>query len=154
MSFLLIVLSTCIVALSLYMVYTDIKTLEVSDSINIIAWLLGCFIGGITHGYSETFIATFTLMGMMTMIRFVLTSFLKKESMGEADILIIGTMGALFGIQGALIALFVASLISLVTLVSLRQFSKPLPFVPFLFLGSIMEPFIEKHFISLIGFSS
>jgi leader peptidase (prepilin peptidase)/N-methyltransferase len=133
------------------MAYSDIKTLEISDTLNISTWLLGCYVGSAYNGYKETLIATFVVIGVMTMIRFIVTSFLTKEAMGEADIVVVGTIGGLLGIQGALIALFIASLLALCVLVITRRFSQPLPFIPFLVLGTFTQVVTEKYFISLNG---
>ncbi len=57
------------------------------------------------------------------------------EAMGEADIMIAATMGALLGIKLALVAIFLSALLALPAMMLMRnetEASKQVPFIPFL----------------------
>lgn len=84
-------------------------------------------------GYNFTNALLFA--GGFTLLRFYLSYILKKEAMGEADIMIAATMGALLGVQLALVAIFISALLALPALLLTRtddEESHQLPFIPFL----------------------
>ena len=84
-------------------------------------------------GYNFTNALLFA--GGFSLLRFYLSFLLKKEAMGEADIMIAATMGALLGIKLALVAIFLSAVLALPALLLTRsedEESHQLPFIPFL----------------------
>jgi leader peptidase (prepilin peptidase)/N-methyltransferase len=77
--------------------------------------------------------------GGFTLLRFYLSYLFKKEVMGEADIMIAATMGAILGVKLALLAIFLSALLALPVLLltqSEDEDSLQLPFIPFLALAT------------------
>ncbi len=105
--------------------------------------------------------ATLALLfaGGFTLLRFYLSYAIKKEAMGEADIMIAATMGALLGGKLALAAIFLSALLALPAMLILRkednEESLQLPFIPFLALATwivfIFDTPIAAYLESLYG---
>jgi leader peptidase (prepilin peptidase)/N-methyltransferase len=65
-----------------------------------------------------------------------------REAMGMGDVHLLGTIGAFFGWMGVFFSLFAASLLAIAAAVLGRiGFGRPLPFGPFLILGSLLWMF-------------
>ena len=132
--------------LALSMIDFDYKA--VPDSLNLLALTLSIFA---SPDILENFKNALLLMGGMSAIRFYLSYFIKREAMGEGDIIVAGTMGGLLGIKLSLIAIFVASLIAIFP--SLYQrISKndlELPFVPFLALATFIVWYFNDFFLNI-----
>ncbi len=124
--FLLLVLSTI-----------DIAYKAVPDHINLPAV--------ITALLSSPFLFTnlesaLLIAGTLAMLRFFTSWIAGKEALGEGDIIVGATMGAIIGISGSLAAIFVASLIALPFGLYDRFKNKEpeIPFIPFLALGTFI----------------
>ncbi len=65
---------------------------------------------------------------------FLVKKIIKKDALGEADIVIAATMGAMLGFPLALIAIYIAALLAIVPALFAR--GHMVPFVPFLALGT------------------
>ena len=76
--------------------------------------------------------------------------FLNKEAMGEGDIIVAGTMGALLGFPGFLYALFIAAIVALVP--SLLAKDTQVPFVPFLIIGTFIAYLFVIQVQSIVNF--
>jgi len=144
--FFIITFATFSTLLALCIIDFDYKA--VPDSLNLLALTLAFF-----HSTDilENFKNALLMMGAMALIRYYLSYFIKKEAMGEGDIIVGGTMGALLGIKLSLIALFVASLIAIIPSLYYRIKRKDpeLPFIPFLALGSFLVWYFDNLFINL-----
>ncbi len=85
----------------------------------------------IEHGVNALLFA-----GGFTLLRFYLSYAIKKEAMGEADIMIAATMGVLLGVQLTLFAIFLSAVLALPAMLLLRnaedEESLQVPFIPFL----------------------
>ena len=123
----------------------DIRYKEVPDSINLSAFA-AAVAAGMFHAPMPTFVnlisllefgkSAFLLAGFFVMLRFVLSYFLKKESLGEADIIVAATLGALLGSMNGFFAIFVGALLSLVPAFIYRKKGiSEVAFVPYLALG-------------------
>jgi leader peptidase (prepilin peptidase)/N-methyltransferase len=129
--------------LALCMIDFDYKA--VPDSLNLLALTLAFF-------HSPDIITNFKnallMMGGMSLIRYYVSYFLKKEAMGEGDIIVGGTMGALLGIKLALLALFVASLLAIIPSLyyRMKKSELELPFIPFLALGTFIVWYFDSFF--------
>jgi leader peptidase (prepilin peptidase)/N-methyltransferase len=87
-------------------------------------------------GYNVTNALLFA--GGFSLLRFYISYALKKEAMGEADIMIAATIGALLGVELGLAAIFLGAVLALPALILTRDESdesKELPFIPFLAMG-------------------
>jgi len=136
----------------------------VPDSLNLLALTLAIVSVNDPQMLGLNFVNALLLAGGFTLLRFYLSYYLyartkafvkptKKpswvrnynpmplyfEAMGEGDIMVAATMGALMGVQLALVAVFLSALLALpaILLVSGEDAeSKRLPFIPFLALAA------------------
>jgi leader peptidase (prepilin peptidase)/N-methyltransferase len=142
-------------ALLLALSVIDIKYKEVPDSINLSAFFAGLF-AALFYAPMPTFInfinlleygkSAFLLAGFFVMLRFILSYALKKESLGEADIIVAATLGALLGSQNGFLAIFVGALLSLIpALVYRKKGINEVAFVPFLSAGGFLVFVFKEH---------
>jgi len=132
--------------LALSMIDIDYKA--VPDSLNLLALTLSFFS---SPEIIENFKNALLLIGGMSLIRWYLSYFIKKEAMGEGDLIIAGAMGALLGIKLSLIAIFIASLIAIFPSIYNRITNKDLelPFIPFLAIGTFIVWYFDNFFLNL-----
>lgn len=142
----------------------DFKYKMVPDSINLLAIFFAVIGAWSIPGVFQNFQNALLFAGGFTLLRFTLSYFLtssahkiaKKtqtswtknyhtypfiEAMGEGDIMVAATMGALLGVQLALVAIFLSALLALPIMLSLRNKSQEeqrVPFVPFLALATFI----------------
>ncbi len=128
---------TFVLLLSLSVI--DYRYKMVPDSINLAALTVAILsVTSLTH-LAYNFQNALLFAGGFTLLRFYLSYALKKEAMGEADIMIAATMGAILGIPLALAAIFIGALLALPALLLTQgesDDSKQLPFIPFLAMGA------------------
>ena len=126
----------------------DLDYKAVPDSLNLLALTLAFF-----HSpyILENLKNALLMMGGMSLIRYYVSYFIKKEAMGEGDIIVGGTMGALLGIKLAVMAVFIASLIAIFPSLynRIKNSDLELPFVPFLALGTFIVWFFDDFFLNL-----
>lgn len=136
----------------------DFRYKMVPDSLNLLALTLAVAGAGslVQLGYNFTHALLFA--GGFTLLRFYLSYFLKKEAMGEADIMIAATMGALLGVQLALAAIFLSALLALPALLLTQdesEDSKQLPFIPFLAMATwivlMFDTYVSTYMAGLYG---
>jgi len=132
--------------LALSMIDFDYKA--VPDSLNLLALTLA-FFSSVT--VLENLTNALIMMGGMSLIRYYVSYFIKREAMGEGDIIVGGTMGALLGIKLALIAVFIASALAIIPSFynRIKNNDVELPFVPFLALGTFIVWLFNDYFIQL-----
>ena len=142
----------------------DFKYKMVPDSINLLAIFFAVIGAWSIPGAFLNFQNALLFAGGFTLLRFTLSYFLtssahkmaKKtqtswtknyhtypfiEAMGEGDIMVAATMGALLGVQLTLVAIFLSALLALPIMLSLRNKSteeQRVPFVPFLALATFI----------------
>lgn len=92
----------------------DIKYKMVPDSLNFLA------LGFALFSTMPDFITTFkslsviiTFMGGFILLKYLMEYFMNKELLGEADIIVAGTIGALLGLTAGMTAMFVSALVSI-----------------------------------------
>lgn len=130
----------------------------VPDSINLsaltIAILSATSLGQLGYNFTNALL----FAGGFTLLRFYLSYAIKKEAMGEADIMIAATMGALLGVKLGLVAIFVGAVIALPALLLTQgesEDSKQLPFIPFLALGCwivlMFDTYVSVYLAGLYG---
>ncbi len=132
--------------LALSMIDFDYKA--VPDSLNLLALTLSFFSSpDILNNFTNALI----LMGGMSLVRFYVSYLIKREAMGEGDIIVAGTMGALLGIKMAIVAVFIASLLAIFPSFynRIKNNDLELPFIPFLALGTFIVWVFYDYFINL-----
>ena len=132
--------------LALSMIDFDYKA--VPDSLNLLALTLSFFS---SVNIIENFTNALILMGGMSLIRFYVSYFIKREAMGEGDIIVAGTMGGLLGIKLSLIAIFIGSTLAILPSIynRIKNNDLELPFIPFLALGTFIVWLFSDIFLSL-----
>ncbi len=142
-------------ALLLALSIIDIRYKEVPDSINLSAFFAGLG-AAMFYAPMPTFVnllnlleygkSAFLLAGFFVMLRFTLSYALKKESLGEADIIVAATLGALLGSLNGFLAIFVGALISLVpTFIYRKQGITEVAFVPYLAAGGFVVFMLKEQ---------
>ncbi len=124
----------------------DLDYKAVPDSLNLLALTLAFFS---SPNFLENIKNALIMMGLLSAIRFYVSYFIKKEALGEGDIIVAGTMGSLIGIKSSLIAIFIASLIAIFPSLYIRIKNKDLelPFVPFLALATFIVWYFKDYFL-------
>jgi leader peptidase (prepilin peptidase)/N-methyltransferase len=134
-------------ALLLALSVIDIHYKAVPDSINLAALSISLF-----YMLSiDTVVNAMILMGIFSAIRFYLSFILNKEAMGEGDIILAGTMGAILGVKGALLALFVASLVALPIAIYFRLKDEfETAFIPFLSIATLIVFLFKYEILNIL----
>ncbi len=130
----------------------------VPDSLNLAALTFAILSATSLGQLGYNFTNALLFAGGFTLLRFYLSYALKKEAMGEADIMIAATMGAVLGIQLALIAIFLSALLALPALLLTRsddEDSHQLPFIPFLALATwivlMFDTYVSAYLAGIYG---
>jgi len=130
----------------------------VPDSLNLAALTIAIISATSLGQLGYNFTNALLFAGGFTLLRFYLSYFLKKEAMGEADIMIAATMGALLGVKLALVAIFISALLALPALLLTRtddEDSHQLPFIPFLAMATwivlLFDTYITAYLVGLYG---
>ena len=121
------ILFTMLLALSVI----DFKYKAVPDCISIPALFVSLFVNDFLVSLNDALL----LAGGFSLLRILVSWIIKKEAMGEADIIIAGVIGATVGIELGLAAIYIAALIALPVFMIVKKKGYELPFIPFLALG-------------------
>ena len=142
----------------------DFRYKMVPDSLNLLAILFAMLGTRSIEGFFHNFENALIFAGGFTLLRFALSYYLTSsvyraglktktpwnkhydrvpfiEAMGEGDIMVGATMGALLGIKLTLVAVFLSSLLALPIMLMLRGRSaeeQRVPYVPFLALATFI----------------
>lgn len=115
-------------ALLLALSLVDLRYKAVPDLLSLpalfLSFLAGSPLNALTHGL--------LFMGGFALLRISVSSVLKKEVMGEADIIIAGIIGALLGVKLGLFAIYLSAVIALIAFMVVRKKGYELPYIPFL----------------------
>lgn len=125
----------------------DIKYFAVPDSLNFAALLFALIQ---PNFFSHLTDAAFAALGLWLLGKLVSIA-AKKEALGEADIIVAGTMAALLGFPAFFIAIFLAAILAI--LPSLLAKDTMVPFVPFLAMATLITYLNNDaliHFIKVI----
>jgi len=154
----------------------DFKYKMVPDSLNILAIIFAVLGAWNIHGLVDNLQNALLFAGGFTLLRFTLSYILtssaqrenKKtetswnklydrtlyiEAMGEGDIMVAATMGALLGGPLALVAIFLSAVLALPVMLSLRNASaeeQRVPFVPFLALATFIVYIFDSPIMTYI----
>ncbi len=156
----------------------DFKYKMVPDSLNLLALTLAIFSASSPELMAQNFVNALLLAGGFTLLRFYLSYYLyartkafvkpnKKpswvrnynpmplyfEAMGEGDIMVAATMGALMGVQLSLVAVFLSALLALPAMLMVRgqdAESQRLPFIPFLAMAAYIVYMFEAQVLEYL----
>jgi len=109
----------------------DFKYKAVPDCISIPALFVALFVNSFLVSLNGALI----LAGGFALLRIIVSWVIKKEAMGEADIIIAGIIGAVVGVELGLAAIYISAIIALPVFLIVSKKGYELPFIPFLALG-------------------
>ena len=154
----------------------DFKYKMIPDSLNLLAIFFAVFgawnVSGVMHNFQNALLFT----GGFTLLRFALSYYLTSsvfragiktktswnrhydrtpfiEAMGEGDIMVAATMGALLGVQLGLVAIFLSALLALPVMLLLLGRSaeeQRVPYVPFLALATLVVFLYDSQIMDYI----
>jgi len=154
----------------------DFKYKMVPDSLNLLALLFAIFGAWSISGIAVNFKNALLFAGGFTLLRFAVSYFLTSsahrharktvtpwsknyhtypfiEAMGEGDIMVAATMGALLGIKLTLAAIFLSALLALPVMLFVLKMSKEeqkVPFVPFLAMATFIVYMFDSQILRYI----
>ena len=123
----------------------------VPDSLNLLALTTAIVATTSLQGFVINFENALLFVGGFALLRFYLSYIIKKEALGEGDLMVAGTMGAILGIKLGLVAIFVSALLALPVMILMRNEkdeSKMVPYVPFLALALLLVKIFESEFLN------
>ncbi len=155
----------------------DLKYKMIPDSINLLAICFAILGAWNINSFFLNFQNALVFAGGFTLLRFTLSYYLTSslyraglktktswnqhydrvpfiEAMGEGDIMVGATMGALLGIKLTLVAIFLSALLALPVMVLLLGRSKEeqrVPFVPFLALSTMIVYIFDNEILAYIN---
>jgi leader peptidase (prepilin peptidase)/N-methyltransferase len=139
-------------ALLLGLSIIDFRYKEVPDSLNLAALTLAIFSSSLIL---TNFVNALLFAGGFALLRFYVSFAIKKEALGEADIMIAATIGAMVGIKMGLFTIFLSAIIALPVFIIIKEKDYEVPFIPFLalalFIVYIFQSYFEKLWITLYG---
>jgi len=169
-----------LIALSFLMLFAlsviDFRYKMVPDSLNLLAMVFAIFGAWNIEGIFSNFENALLFAGGFTLLRFYLsyiltsaarsnakkaiTSWTKNyhtypfiEALGEGDIMVAATMGALLGVKLTLVAIFLSALLALPVMLVIRgrgKESETVPFVPFLALSTFIVFMLDSPILAYI----
>lgn len=153
----------------------DLQYKMVPDSLNLLALLFGIFGAWSIDGFFTNFQNALLFAGGFTLLRFIVSYILttsahqkaKKtsaswsknyhiypfiEALGEGDIMVAATMGALLGIKLALVAIFLSAILALIAILFTGNSKEEqrVPFVPFLSMATFIVYIFDTPILSYI----
>ncbi|MRI58804.1 MAG: prepilin peptidase [Epsilonproteobacteria bacterium] len=156
----------------------DLRYKAVPDSINLLAALIALYASPDIAGNLKN---ALLVAGAMSMLRFFVSYYVSKkeelrlkkqiaqapwlqdyypkyvmiEAMGEGDIIVGFTIGAILGLEATFVAIFLAALLALPASIINKTLhgDKELPFIPFLAAGAFLSYFFARDILEWIGVS-
>jgi len=124
----------------------DLYYKAVPDSLNLSALTLAIFSGSIL----ESFEYALLFAGAFSLLRFYISFIIGKEAMGEGDIMIAATIGAILGFKLSLVTIFLSALLSLPVSILMRSKTKEIPYIPFLSLALLIVYLFDEYFNNIL----
>ncbi len=139
-------------ALLLALSVIDFRYKAVPDSLNLAALTLAIFSSSmILSNFSNALL----FAGGFSLLRFYVSFIIKKEALGEADIMIAATIGAMVGVKMGLFTIFLSAIIALPIFIYIKEKDYEVPFIPFLafalFLVYLFSDFFNELWVLLYG---
>jgi len=155
----------------------DLKYKMIPDSLNLLAIFFAVIGAWNISGLFENFENALLFAGGFTLLRFALSYYLTSsvfraglktktswnrhfdrapfiEAMGEGDIMVAATMGALLGVKLGLVAIFLSALLAMPVMLYVMNKSKEeqrVPFVPFLALSTFIVYMLDTPILAYIN---
>lgn len=148
-------LSMIISSMLMVTVVSDFMYYYISDRVLLLGGLSTVVMLYIYYGFEYVFTNIFSgiiLFILMILIKLIGNKVLKKESLGDGDIKLIGVTGIMLGLTNSLIALFIASLLGLVFSYIIIKKNKEgiIPFGPFILIGALIVVYFSNLIMPLI----
>ena len=124
----------------------DFRYKAVPDSLNLLALTLSIFSGTVLTSFTNALL----FAGGFTLLRFYVSFVIKKEALGEADIMIAATIGAMLGVKLGLFAIFLSAVIALPVFLIAGRKNLQLPFIPFLAMALFLTFMFDDYFLNFI----
>ncbi len=125
----------------------DLRYKAVPDLISFPALFLSFFARDFLISFNDALL----FAGGFTLLRMIVSWIVKKEAMGEADIIIAAIIGATVGINLGLSAIYIAAVIALPAFLLVGKKGFQLPFIPFLTLGLFITWLMDGYILDLLG---
>jgi leader peptidase (prepilin peptidase)/N-methyltransferase len=139
-------------ALLLGLSLIDFRYKAVPDSLNLAALTLAIFA---SPTILENLTNALIFAGGFALLRFYVSYAIKKEALGEADIMIAATIGAMVGLKLGVFTIFLSAIIALPVFIIIKERDYEVPFIPFLafalFLVYIFEDFFKDFIFNVYG---
>ncbi|OQX74169.1 MAG: prepilin peptidase [Campylobacteraceae bacterium 4484_4] len=139
-------------ALLLGLSVIDFRYKAVPDSLNLSALTLAIFA---SPTLLENLTNALLFAGGFSLLRFYVSYIIKKEALGEADIMIAATIGAMVGLKLGAVAIFLSAIIALPVFLIIQKKDIEVPYIPFLalalFIVYMAEPFFQRLLVTLYG---
>ncbi len=175
-----ITIPTFMIALSFLMLLAlsviDFRYKMVPDSLNLLAIIFAIFGAWSAQGIFSNLQNALLFAGGFTLLRFALSYYLTSsarryanktktvwtknyhtypfiEAMGEGDIMVSATMGAILGLELTLVAIFISAILAFPVMLAVQNRSeeeKKVPFVPFLALATFIVFIFDSSIISYL----
>ena len=146
--------------------FIDINYKAVPDYLLLMALIFSFF--ATNYDIYETFKNAFLFSGAMVLLNFVVTFYIQnikakilkdeslktQEALGEGDIPIIAMIGVMLGVEGGIIAIFLAAIFAIIPAIYSNLVKKDIqvPFIPYLVLGFFTEYFFELESFTKVFF--
>lgn len=124
----------------------DFKYKAVPDNLSIPALFVSLFVGNFMTSLESALI----LAGGFALLRIIISWTIKKEAMGEADIIIAGVIGATLGVKLGLGAIYISAIIAMPVFMIVGKKGYELPFIPFLSMGLFITWVYQKQILNLM----
>ncbi len=139
-------------ALLLGLSVIDFRYKAVPDSLNLAALTLAIFA---SPTILANLINALLFAGGFALLRFYVSYLIKKEALGEADIMIAATIGAMVGPKLGAVAIFLSALIALPVFLVIQKRDIEVPYIPFLalalFIVYMADGWFEMLLVRLYG---
>lgn len=124
----------------------DFKYKAVPDNLSMPALIISLFTGNILYSLESALL----LAGAFALLRILISWIIKREAMGEADIIIAGVIGGVVGVKLGCVAIYIAALISLPIFMIVSKKGYELPFIPFLSIGLFLTWWFQPEILNLL----
>ena len=122
----------------------DFKYYAVPDSLNIAALIFAL----IQPNFLDAILNALYAGGTLFLLGFTVSKLAKKDSLGEADIIVAATMAALLGFPLFFVAMFISAILAIIP--SLLAKDTMVPFVPFLALATLITYLNQEYLLNLL----
>ncbi|MBO8086568.1 MAG: prepilin peptidase [Marichromatium sp.] len=126
----------------------DLRYKAVPDMLSLPTLALAFFVGDIVLSLEHALL----FAGGFALLRILISAVLKKEAMGEADIIIAGIIGAVVGIPLGLVAIYLGAVLALPAFYLVSKKGFELPFIPFLSLGLFISYLFQAPLLGLVEY--